>query len=442
MQRHTLSLLTLSLLIAGSCPTRQSTVVMERTADDQVERRLAIGAHEDNADKPPEADMLAQARAAYGEPAASTQPSAEFAGKFRDFVPADLTHQGHINHGFVSTLRTNLGSVTLYAERMPGPNRPIEPVRSAQVAADLIARALAAYVAFHPELAATPENTAYLVDFLESEFRDDVLNVGLLIWQAVAATTIAQDAGLALPDDAERRMSASAILPVVDYLVEHDYLRPEEAVLLEDVFPERVVLGLLRKCAVLLGHPADGPWPPELACLAEMDNESLGEIMREGLAIIGASEESFEVAATPLFPVLFETLSSFTVTWRGPAAPLRTNGTWDADKKELSWTARGRETIVPAQMLYAVWAEPAEEYQQVRLGRVGLRDQALYEYVKWFWGLTARDQAAWEEFVDEVRPGEGLVAKLERFRLPDASASSPKEPVVGARQLIEALKSP
>jgi hypothetical protein len=137
---------------------------------------------------------------------------------------------------------------------------------------------------------------------------------------------------------------------------------------------------------------------------------------------------------------MFGTSSSFTVTWRCPYPPVQTNGKWDEERKELSWAARGRETITPAQMLFAIWAEPAEDYQRTRFGQVALRGEALEAHVNWYQGLSARDQAMWDAFIETLRPGEELIAELERFRLPDASAASPGEPTEGARRLIDALR--
>jgi predicted secreted hydrolase len=93
-------------------------------------------------------------------------------------------------------------------------------------------------------------------------------------------------------------------------------------------------------------------------------------------------------------------------------------------------------------VLFAIWAEPAEEYQQTHLGQVALRGRALSDYVEWRAQLSAGDQAAWDAFTDGLCPGPDLIQQLENFRLPDASASSPGVPTDGARRLIEALQAP
>jgi hypothetical protein len=429
MKRLSLLATLLPLTLAPSCPIREFEVRMERTPEGRVRRELLLWTEQDGI-QPPQPDVLPAAQHAYCEEGEEKGRKLDFHGVFGAALPADLAHAGTVNRAFVASSTSPVGELLTYSERMPGQTRPLELIQAAEKFSAALSRALAAYVRQHPELACDPEGLACLTEFLETEGRDDVTNVLLLAWLGFVRVQVATDAAGESTGEAQTTLSYAEGLRIADYLLEREYLQADEmSPVWQEVLP-RLMHGIVRKVATIAGHPADGPWPIVLARLAnpETSSDEFEGILDEGLAAIGSSKDALSNLLQPAFPSFLGTSTSGRVVWHCKTRPLMTNGQWDDDKDELSWKAEGRTGCAPPQMLFAVWAEPHEQFQRAHFGTVALSGQRLFEYAGWRAALSPPECTAWDAFIERCQPGPELTRMLKEFRLPATSTMPATQP--------------
>jgi len=419
---------------------------MDRTPDGKVQRELTIWTEDSGNVQEPSEAVHAAARAAYGDDGQAIDGKERFVAVFGAALPADLTHEGLTNHGLFGIGRSRMGRTFTYVERMPGQINLVELFRVGEHFVDTLVRALTAYARQQPELQDEPEKLKRLERFFQAEFRDDVLNLLLMGWQAAIRMRAVADVRIEPPEQQQESFFYVEAARAVDYLVERGYLRADEIPGLFQEQMERVIQhGIVRKLAVVLGHPPEGPWPPTLAKLDDPDE--LEHVLEVGLSAIGMTTEEFDAILAPVGPSFFGSDTTGRIVWRSNTEPIRTNGTWNPDKQEVIWDGEGRRGCDPPQVLFAVWAEPDEAFQQVRLGKVALRGEPLYEYIGWRQGLSRAQRAEWDTFVDTLHPGPALSGTLQRFRfrppatMPTTTASQPAdEPSRGVRLILAGLE--
>ena len=444
MRKAALLATLLPLVLAPSCPVRRFEVVMESTPDAKVRRELTIWVEEDGRARQPEQDMLDQAQAAYGSAEQAVKGKRTFAGTFAQVLPTDLIHEALTNFALFATTRAPMGAVSCYTEQLPGERRPVEVARAGLTFTNTLVQALTAYVRQHPEIAGEPEKCEKLIGFLETEFRDDVLSMLLIGWQASARLSAVMDSE-PRKESPEESVAYAELFRALSYLVERGYLRADDMALVSEESPAVVARGIIRKIAGVLGYSPTDPLPPALAKLT--NPEELDRVLDAGLALIDVSRNEFEGLLEPALPdLVFPNVTEGTVTWRCSAKPLCTNGTWDADDKELRWEGRGRKGCWPPQVLFAVWAQPNASFQREHFGAVAVDGEALTLYVAWREVLTNAQRAQWDAFLDTLRPGKDLVKKLESFRFRSATtrpahveSAPPDEPPRGVQIIVEGL---
>jgi hypothetical protein len=103
-----------------------------------------------------------------------------------------------------------------------------------------------------------------------------------------------------------------------------------------------------------------------------------------------------------------------------PVEPHVTNGEWDGELRQVTWSGSIGAESAPALFSYAVWAEPDAEFQAEHFGRVVLGGEDLGEYVIWRSGLTEDEGRQWDEFVSGLKPGADLEDELEGFGFADS----------------------
>jgi hypothetical protein len=441
MRKTAFLALLLPLVMALNCPADRFAIVMERTPDGKVQRELTVWTAEGEDVNPPAEEVLATARSAYDDPGTEVDQKHRFSGTFADRLPPDLVHAGLTNCGVFGSHRSRMGSVLVYMERMPGQPNLVELFRRGEQFTDTLVQALSAWARQQPSLGREPEKLEKLISFLQTEFRDDVLNAMLMGWQAIVRGQGMEDRRLEAADNAEEEFWTAEWLRLANYAVERGYLRPDELPLLSDDSGPLVYRAVLRKAASAMGYSPTEPLPPGLAEIADPDD--FDTVLGIGLNAISVSAEEFEEQISPALPMIFGRSTGGTVVWRCKIEPLLTNGTWKAEECEVSWDAAGREGCTPPQLLFAAWAEPDEPFQQRHLGRVMLEGEALAEYIAWQAGLTPPRQAEWDAFVDGLQPGPDLFENLRkfRFRSPEPSpstapATAPAEEIVRGAKLI------
>ena len=403
----------LPFVLAPGCPVHKFEVKMNRTDDGKVRRELTVWTSDDSKISEPAPDVLETARLAYGGTGNEVNKKHSFADTFAEALPADLIHEGLNNHGFVGTTSCPMGQVVTYVERMPGRNDLFALLAGAEELADTVARVWVAWARQEPSLRREPEKLEKLVTFIEDELRNDALNLMLMGWRAVTRANTLEDAD---PDKGEPGTDfwQVEVLGGVSYLVERGYFRPREVALLHEDGGHVALRGVLRKAAAAMGCEADEPLPPALERLSDPDAAEAA--FEQGLTLIGLTSEELEQRYAPLLPEIFGTGTWGRVVWHCPARPLETNGAWDEEKRELAWEAAGRQGCETPQLLYAIWAEPDETFQNEHLGSVMLEGERLTKYVSWRVGLSAVQRREWDAFITGLRPSKDVLEELKEFR--------------------------
>jgi len=404
----------LPFVLAPGCPVRKFEVKMNRTDDGKVRRELTVWTSDDSKISEPAPDVLETAKLAYGDSGNEVDKKYKFAGTFEEAVPPDLVHEGMTNHGFVGASACPMGRVVTYVERMPGRDDLFALLAGAEELADTFAQVWAAWARQQPSLQAEPEKLEKLVVFLEGELRNDALNIMLMGWRAVARDNILEDADLVDEDERMSGLWQAEFLGGVRYLVERGYFRPGEVALLREDGSGVALRGVLRKAAAAMGCDDDGPLPPALERLSDPDAAEAA--FEQGLTLIGLTSEELEQRYAPLLPEIFGTGTWGRVVWHCRAQPLETNGAWDEEKCELAWEAEGRQGCETPQLLYAIWAEPDETFQNEHLGSVMLEGERLTKYVSWRAGLPAVQRREWDALITGLRPSKDVLEELKEFR--------------------------
>jgi len=444
--------LLIPLVVAGNCPQNRFEVVMKAAPDGRVNRETTLWVQDGDEVKPPPPEMLARAQESHGGEGRTVDNKQRFESTTGTELPNDLLNGALTNRGLFVRETANVGMLALYSERMPGQPNLTVVLRAAEQYADTLTRALAAEMRARPELAAKPEGAEACARLIETEGREDVLGALLLGWQFMTRGAALTDAGVEIEgSDKPTPFLYGEGLRLADYLSERGYLKAGEVRPVPEVMGEVIKHGVLRKAAVALGYPAEGPWPEALREIGEKPEEFLNA----GLARIGVEKEALDKLIEPAAPAILGNPPTGTVVWRGAGEPLFTNGKWAADAKEVRWDARARVGCETPQLLFAVWAEPAEDFQREHFGAVAVREYELYEYLNWRGGLSNAERAAWDAFVTECRPGPELIGRLQAFRMPEeattqlatsqpakesAPTSQPAAVVRGAELIIQGLQ--
>jgi hypothetical protein len=254
-------------------------------------------------------------------------------------------------------------------------------------------------------------------------------------------------------DPMTERSSDTPVSRVLSYLIEHGYFKPEEAPRLSRLFgssqPEdqERALGLLTEFLALKLNNE-----PNTVALKSHTFLSSPRALSKSFDRYFTSTEFYKTAqsrtaaggspvpspldvARDLLPAtawlrLFG--DSLWVTLAVTAAPISTNGHWNAGPGEITWRATlpGRSAPDPGTpfVAYAVWAEPDELFQKAHFGRAFLSGDRLAEYCFWRRGLDDSEGAAWDAALASLLPGTPLSALLDDH-LPERTRAAAGEGV-------------
>jgi len=359
-----------------------------------------------------------------------------FSGTFSSETPSDIGGAGRF-----LVLRTSLGSVSAWAERVRGNPDQTARLRALESAAPLfenIGGWLEWRLGDHP-------NARLLREFVSSRVRDDFVNLLLISWAAEGALN--RPTALRDPSEGPARM--------LFFLSERGYFAPADAPHLavavrrttEDerapdlmAFAQRIVAGAL-------GLKPGEPLPEALDCLGDFTRARASFATYLVERANGRTADP-ETSLTPeealgwwsdhLPPDLLRSMLPLRIKIFGGeddllsvrlalrARPLGTSGTWDARHKVVEWRDVPldiSEEGLPM-FLYAWWADPETAFQREHLGWVALRGETLADYVVWRVSLDAGRGDEWDTFLDGLTPGRDLEEQIEAFRFRDEGAEA------------------
>jgi hypothetical protein len=453
----------IALLLAG-CDQNLFEITLRLLPDGRVERVLTCWREDSRPEGavlksfPPE--DLARLAAAYGVdvPAAEARRY-EFCGVFAEAPPPDVGGAGRWH-----TWRSPLGSLCAYAERFRGADDQQARLVRLQTARDevsgLVRGWLAANLAGH-------EGWDTLAAFLDGPLRADLANVLLGAWIGQLTSE-----SRPLPGEAAApALRQATVARLLLYLAEHDYLRPAEFPVWLAFFQDetadaekaRALACLGQVAARKAGLPVDSPVLAALQALLEPVNAhaSFAAYLRTTpewraafaawraaqpdapvedapdplQALIGRRLE--EIVSVHLFPGRADRLRLHLFL---PAAPVATNGRWDAAAGRVEWDEPLPGTVELPLLLHAAAALPEREVQTRCFGRVLLEGEALAGHVLWYNGLAPTAARDWDALVAHLPGQPDPAAAIATFLAPPAEDETAPDPLRPGREaLLKAL---
>lgn len=370
-----------------------------------------------------------------------------FQGSFTARTPDDVGGSGWYLHW-----KTDLGSVSGYVERFRGNDDVTERLTERQRGVDQTVDYVIGWM--ESELGKEP-GFASLREFLDGRFRRDMQNVSLYLFELDGRDEPNQE-----------HQNTMTTVRILQMLMDRGYFAPEELPELSRAFedlqsrnkPQRVLKRVQRFVATKMGTPSNRRPPESLAFLGDEKRaeQSLKKYLKKTTAYQKAVEKweeekrsNPEAGAPDPGAVLGEAVQQgflgdlfsggdqVNVSLMTRRMPYRTNGKWDADKIQVTWSRtidpRGEERQSSPRMLYAFWGDPNRDVQQRRFGRVLLEDQALEEYVRWYHGLTSAEKTQWDRFLGQLTPDKAA-ERLKEFRFEGEPAGPQRED--GQRSLL------
>jgi len=432
----TLALAALALVVTG-CPSNQY-IVQLKPQGSRIERTLVFY-REDGVDTNTGGpnylafgtNELSAITALY--PAAGLTHDGEryvARGVFTHQLPADVG-----GAGAYASLTNSLGEAGFYAERFRGNDDlagiPEKRSQAAEQLADLVLGWS------RMELGQEPGYDK-LRQFLDVDFRRDLKNLGAYWWEGWLAGSFNTNAS----EEFAARFG--------QYLCERGYFTIEEIPgLFSDVSgddPQALSRRIQRLVARKMGVPEAQPVPASLAFLADEAkmNESFEKYLagtepyraqlkqweedkklKPDLARPDPWDLEKDAVNTLIDFGAFEKADHLVVQLSLPSAPVHSNGRWDAALQQVIWDTGIEDRAKAAQLpffCYASWARADEKFQQEHIGKVALTGDDLAQYCAWRSSLDDRRGGEWDQFLAALRPGSGLVERVDAFRFSDEPA--------------------
>jgi hypothetical protein len=344
-------------------------------------------------------------------------------GEFTNAMPADVG-----GAGIYTNLANSLGEAGFYVERFRGNDDLAGMVEQRFKAAGQLTDLIIGWS--QTELGREPGYDK-LHHFLDVDFRRDLKNVSSY-WTAAV-----------LANGYKTNSSEEFAIRFGQYLFERGYFTLDEIPGLTKIMddPQPLLRQMQRLVARKMGVPDSEPVPASLAFLA--DDALLEKSFTNYLAGTDAYRAKLKQWAEDLklkpdtkrpepsdvagdafgnlidFDLLGDTSDHLAVQLLLAAPPLHTNGRWDDVLKQVVWQSdimsRTNMTQLPF-TCYANWAQADEEFQKAHLGKVALTGDDLSEYCLWRSGQDAQHGGEWDAFLASLKPGDGLMEKLDAFR--------------------------
>jgi hypothetical protein len=371
-------------------------------------------------------------------------------GEFTNAMPADVGGAGTYTH-----LTTSLGEADLYVERFRGNDDLASLTESHLKSADQLTDLIIGWSQM--ELGREP-GYGQLHQFLNTDFRRDLKNFSTYWWAAQ------------LVNNYNTNAAEEFVVRFGLYLYERGYFTVGELPGLYRDVSGNDEQPLLRRVQRLVAHkmgvPDSDPVPAALAFLGQentMDNsfdEYLAgtDFYRAKLKQWKQDQKLKPDTKKPDPSVVLDDLTGkliefdlfghpdhLTVHLSLPAAPVHSNGRWDATLKQVVW-----ESNIDAQKTndfhfpfncYANWVQADEAYQVNHFGRVVLTGDDLNQYCLWRCSLDPQQGAEWDALVAGLHPGNELLEKIDAFRFSGEPAQAGTNKVSGPssfpRELLE-----
>jgi len=387
-----------------------------------------------------------------------------FVGEFAYAMPNDVGGAGEY-----ITFATRMGRCSAYIERFRGNDSPAERIQAAFDAADELTDILIGWL--EGELGEY-EDFPKLQAFLDEQLRVDLKNLSVYLFLLDSASSAEW-----AEDDSDEQIEKEIVARVAQYLLEHEYILPEEAPAIQRIFiedtPDGGEVSAFRPFIIkMLRRKADIQDEDMLAAFGEIltDSSPLAESVvayvtttQEYRALLTDWEQlddesdqpdpldvlSDRVQAIMLLELdIFDSNDAAKVLLHDVTEPVATNGLWDEQAKTVSWSNRLNGTSLPA-ICYALWAEPDEQFQMQHFGKVVLHRKDLAEHCLWHNSLTDQEATEWDKMIDSLLLDDVIVTEtLRAFRFshepaidPDAPDDTATPPTYASRAIAPILRN-
>jgi hypothetical protein len=366
-------------------------------------------------------------------------------GQFAGMMPADIGGAGNWTN-----YTSSLGSAAIYAERFRGDDDFAATVEKRLAAADQLTDLLIGWS--RTQLGHEPRYDN-LHRFLTSDFRRDLKNLMLYNWARELSTT------------REHKGSEEFVARFAQYLMERGYFKlrqlPDFFAALTKHDSRAITQFIQRLVATKMGFPESEPLPE---CLAFLNDPAVVSASWEEYLLTTEayqirvqqwegerkanpnlekpkpSDVTGELFLTGLNFRMFSSDDQLTVKLTLPAAPIRTNGKWDAAARQVAWAFELDEAPqtprVPA-FCYASWSTANDSFQIEHFGAVILSGEELLQYCLAVASLSAKHAGDWEAFLASLKPDPALAEQIDAFRFTDESVATPAEPDAKTHQPSE-----
>lgn len=357
-----------------------------------------------------------------------------FHGTFLGQLPADVGGRGTFEIS-----RSPLGTCYTYLERFRGDTDIDAQLYDRRAAVDRLCDLVVAW--FDEQLAGKPEQAA-VKRFLHQEFRQDVRNISAMLYLAQGSDHFPDEkADEVAPSPVGQR---AAVVSLVDYLAEHDYLQQVEFPVIEACLqPDdreaafAQVRKMLARKAKLPAAAADStlaflrPSPefqeswrkllrgtPEFAQLRKLHeaerrrNPEAGEPTPEKVV-----EDLLTACLLGDAVALWQrSRDEVRVSLELPGPPHDTNGTWDAETKTLRWRRYLSDAGPSAVYCYAQWTVPDEAFQHAHFGRTAVVGEQLASVAQLYRSLAPERQTEIDKHLRSLEPGDAIKGRAQDFR--------------------------
>jgi hypothetical protein len=386
---------------------------------------------------------LQQIAAAYGVPVGDqVAEKQEFKGLFAEAMPNDVGGSGSYRRW-----ETSLGSLSIYVERFRGNDDLLSELEQRLQAVDKVVDLLLGWL---NETLADEDGFTQLRGFVNDSFRRDLKNLSLY--------------GLSielLPQQGDITQAVSeSIIRAGHYFVERDYFSIEQ---LPEIIrasqeyeatghSQRLLKIFQRLIATKMGVQQTARVPESLNFLGHEVAlaKSLQSYLRgtdDYQRMLSAWEqakagdpdlkqpEPADVIGQPLMqaflPRLFASSDALDVKLLAKRQPFMTNGQWDEQAGRLHWkrsmpTAEAKSFSFPT-LLFALWCEPNNEFQQERFGKIIFDGEPLAQYCVWHRGLDDDEVEQWETFLSRPATQAQFVEQLRSFRFSHEPPADPAD---------------
>lgn len=412
MRRKFLLILALGFLALAGCEEYKYTIEM-RFEDGRVVRKLIVSGFPPNT-KHPRLEEI------YGKPIDENT----FEGSFAEELPQDVRGFGRCTY-----LENPMGEVYIYHERFRGKDEQAQDLQNALASVDklldLAIEWLEMELGDHPKF-------AQLKTFCTTQLRADLKNLCTYAW---------------LGSRTMKAESSEAIFRILQYLYEREYFTLDDiARLVTAPEDERVYFAPARNfLAKKMGIESEKAIAKELSFLANEENllksvekfvktsETIQRIVKshcekekeeaptEPEKIMEIVMQYYAIEPDIFFIDIFPANDQVNVALTLSHAPYETNGQWDEEKKQVTWSRKiRRKPVVDIPFLcYAVFVQINETYQKELFGKVVLEKDKLTLYSFWYMGLTDEQQQEWDQYLRTLKGKSDLMEKLKAFRFSD-----------------------